>query len=219
MKHSILLSAFLFFTSSVWSQTKSKFNTMDKNTSTFETKWNGSISYGNTIFIGDLNKASSEKYLPNVALSLKFNKEFTPENSLLFSITSGKNSGEITLPNTNLISFKSQYTQGHLGYRKAITPTGIKIPQIHLNAGIGYYYADGTSLTTVNELTSEVSEEVWSLVFPFGMEISYYVQEEWGVVLGISNTIFTRDTVDFYDMNNNVDHQLIINLGICYSFN
>ena len=192
---------------------------MDQNTSAFKTKWSGSISYGNTIFIGDLNKAYSEKYLPNVALSLKFNKEFTPENSLLFSITSGKNSGEITLPNTNLISFESQYTQCHLGYRKAITPTGIQIPQIHLNAGIGYYYADGTSLITVNDQTSEFSKEVWSLVFPFGMEISYYVQEEWGVVLGISNSIFTRDSVDFYDINNNVDHQLIINLGICYSFN
>lgn len=192
---------------------------MDQNTSAFETKWSGSISYGNTIFIGDLNKAYSEKYLPNVALSLKFNKEFTPENSLLLSITSGKNSGEITLPNTNLISFESQYTQGHLGYRKAITPTGIQIPQIHLNAGIGYYYADGTSLITLNNQTSEFSKEVWSLVFPFGMEISYYVKEEWGVILSISNSIFTRDSVDFYDMNNNVDHQLIINLGICYSLN
>ena len=66
---------------------------------------------------------------------------------------------------------------------------------------------------------AELSDEVSSLVFPLGLELSYYFKEEWGMVLGISNNIFSRDNIDLYESNDNVDHQLIINLGICYSFN
>ena len=66
---------------------------------------------------------------------------------------------------------------------------------------------------------AELSDEVSSLVFPLGLEVSYYIKEEWGMVLGISNNIFTRDDIDLYENNDNIDQQLIINLGICYSFN
>ena len=31
--------------------------------------------------------------------------------------------------------------------------------------------------------------------------------------------IFSRDNIDLYESNDNIDQQLIINLGICYSFN
>ena len=67
---------------------------MDKNASNHEIKWSGSISYGNTIFIGDLNHFSSKRYLPNVALAIKFNKEYKSKSSVQFSIIAGKNSGE-----------------------------------------------------------------------------------------------------------------------------
>ena len=30
---------------------------------------------------------------------------------------------------------------------------------------------------------------------------------------------FSRDIIDLYESNDNIDQQLIINLGICYSFN
>ena len=66
---------------------------------------------------------------------------------------------------------------------------------------------------------AELSDEVSSLVFPLGLELSYYFKEEWGMVLGISNSIFSRDNIDLYESNDNIDQQLIINLGICYSFN
>tara|TARA_B100000161_G_scaffold44407_1_gene27671 strand:- start:2167 stop:2751 length:585 start_codon:yes stop_codon:yes gene_type:complete len=194
---------------------------MDKNISKHETRWDGSISYGNTIFIGDLSKTSTTKYLPNVALAIKFNKEYNPETSLQLSIITGKNSGENAPTSANIasINFRSQYTQGYIAYRKAITPTGIQIPQLHLHAGIGFYYADASRTWTLNGAVAELSDDVSSLVFPLGLELSYYFKEEWGMVLGVSNNIFSRDNIDLYESNDNIDQQLIINLGICYSFN
>ena len=184
---------------------------MDKNISKHETTWNGSISYGNTIFIGDLSKTSSKNYLPNLALAVKFNKEYNPENSLQLSIITGKNSGENAQTSTTIasINFRSQYTQAHIAYRKAISPTGIQIPQLHLHAGIGFYYADANSTWTLNGAVAELSDEVSSLVFPLGLEVSYYIKEEWGMVLGVSNNIFTRDNIDLYENNDNIDQQLI----------
>tara|TARA_B100001093_G_scaffold519778_1_gene610426 strand:- start:7553 stop:8137 length:585 start_codon:yes stop_codon:yes gene_type:complete len=194
---------------------------MDKNISKHETRWDGSISYGNTIFIGDLIKTSTTKYLPNVALAIKFNKEYNPETSLQLSIIKGNNSGEkaSTYPNIPSINFRSQYTQGYIAYRKAITPTGIQIPQLHLHAGIGFYYADASRTTTLNGAIAELSDEISSLVFPLGLELSYYIKEEWGMVLGVSNNIFSSDNIDLHETTIDLDQQLIINLGICYSFN
>ena len=221
MKNTILLSVLFIFSTTLCAQKKSKFNTMDKNISKHETRWDGSISYGNTIFIGDLSKTSTTKYLPNVALAIKFNKEYNPETSLQLSIITGNNSGENapTSPNIPSTNFRSQYTQGYIAYRKAITPTGIQIPQLHLHAGIGFYYADASRTTTLNESVAELSDEVLSLVFPLGLELSYYIKEEWGMVLGVSNNIFSRDNIDLYETSIDLDQQLIINLGICYSFN
>ena len=221
MKNTILLSVLFLFCTTLCAQKKSKFNTMDKNISNHETTWNGSISYGNTIFIGDLSKASSKNYLPNLALAVKFNKEYNPENSLQLCIIKGKNSGENAPTSANIasINFRSQYTQAHIAYRKAISPKGIQIPQLHLYAGIGFYYADANNTWALNGAVAELSDEVSSLVFPLGLEVSYYIKEEWGMVLGISNNIFTRDDIDLYENNDNIDQQLIINLGICYSFN
>ena len=221
MKNSISLTLLLLISTSIYAQKKSKYNTIDKNISIHETRWNGSISYGNSIFIGDLSKTSTKKYLPNVALAIKFNKEYNPETSLQLSIITGKNSGENAPTSDNIasIDFRSQYTQGYLAYRKAITPTGIQIPQLHLHAGIGFYYADAYRTWTLNGAVAELSDEVSSLVFPLGLELSYYFKEEWGMVLGVSNNIFNRDNIDLYESNDNIDQQLIINLGICYSFN
>ena len=221
MKNLISLIVLFLFSTSLCAQKKSKFNTMDKNISKHETRWDGSISYGNTIFIGDLSKTSTTKYLPNVALAIKFNKEYNPETSLQLSIITGKNSGENAPTSANIasINFRSQYTQGYIAYRKAITPTGIQIPQLHLHAGIGFYYADASRTWTLNGAVAELSDEVSSLVFPLGLELSYYFKEEWGMVLGVSNNIFSRDNIDLYESNDNIDQQLIINLGICYSFN
>lgn len=221
MKNLISLIVLFLFSTSLCAQKKSKFNTMDKNISKHETRWDGSISYGNTIFIGDLSKTSTTKYVPNVALAIKFNKEYNPETSLQLSIIAGKNSGENapTSPNIPSINFRSQYTQGHIAYRKAITPTGIQIPQLHLHAGIGFYYSDASRTWTLNESVAEISDKVSSLVFPLGLELSYYIKEEWGMVLGVSNNIFSRDNIDLYETAIDLDQQLIINLGICYSFN
>ena len=221
MKNLISLIVLFLFSTSICAQKKSKFNTMDKNISKHETRWDGSISYGNTIFIGDLSKTSSTKYVPNVALAIKFNKEYNPETSLQLSIITGKNSGENAPTSTNIpsINFRSEYSQGHIAYRKAITPTGIQIPQLHLHAGIGFYYADASRTWSLSESVAELSDEVSSLVFPLGLELSYYIKEEWGMVLGVSNNIFSRDNIDLYESNDNIDQQLIINLGICYSFN
>ena len=221
MKNTILLSVLFLFCTSLCAQNKSKFNTIDKNISQHETTWNGSISYGNTIFIGDLSKTSSKNYLPNLALAVKFNKEYNPENSLQLSIITGKNSGENVPSSTNTtsINFRSQYTQAHIAYRKAISPSGIQIPQLHLHAGIGFYYADANRTETLNGSVYELSDEVSSLVFPLGIEVSYYLKEKWGIVLGISNNIFSRDDIDLYENNDTIDQQLVINLGICYSLN
>ena len=221
MKNLISLTVLFLFSSSICAQKNSKYNTIDKNISKFESRWDGSISYGNTIFIGDLSKTSTTKYLPNVALAIKFNKEYNPETSLQLSIITGKNSGENAPTSTNIasINFRSQYTQGYIAYRKAITPTGIQIPQLHLHAGIGFYYADASRTWTLNGAVAELSDEVSSLVFPLGLELSYYFKEEWGMVLGVSNNIFSRDNIDLYESSDNIDQQLIINLGICYSFN
>ena len=221
MKNLISLIVLFLFSTSICAQKKSKYNTMDKNISKHETRWDGSISYGNTIFIGDLSKTSTTKYLPNVALAIKFNKEYNPETSLQLSIITGKNSGENAPTSANIasINFRSQYTQAHIAYRKAISPTGIQIPQLYLYAGIGFYYADAKNTWALNGAVAELSDEVSSLVFPLGLEVSYYIKEEWGMVLGISNNIFTRDDIDLYKNNDNIDQQLIINLGICYYFN
>ena len=221
MKNLISLILLFLFSTPICAQKKSKFNTFDKNISINEIRWDGSISYGNTIFIGDLSKTSTTKYLPNVALAIKFNKEYNPETSLQLCIITGKNSGENapTNANTASINFRSQYTEGFMAYRKAITPTGIQIPQLHLFAGIGFYYADASRTWTLNGAVAELSDEVSSLVFPLGLEFSYYFKEEWGMVLGVSNNIFSRDNIDLYESNDNIDQQLIINLGICYSFN
>ena len=221
MKNLISLILLFLFSTSIFAQKKSKYNTIDKNISKHETRWNGSICYGNTIFIGDLSKTSSTKYLPNVALAIKLNKEYNPATSLQLSVIKGKNSGENAPISTNIPStnFRSQYTQGYIAYRKAITPTGIQIPQLHLYAGIGFYYADASRTWTLNQSVAELSDEVSSLVFPLGLELSYYFKDEWGMVFGVSNNIFSRDNIDLYESNDNIDQQLIINLGICYSFN
>jgi len=221
MKNTILLTVLLLFSTNLCAQKKSKYNTFDKNISLNEKRWDGSISYGNTIFIGDLSKTSTSKYLPNVALAIKFNKEYNPETSFQLCIIAGKNSGENNTTNANIasINFRSQYTQGYMAYRKAISPTGIQIPQLHLHAGIGFYHADASRTWTLNGAEAELSDEVSSLVFPLGLELSYYFKEEWGMVLGVSNNIFSRDNIDLYESNDNIDQQLVINLGICYSFN
>ena len=152
---------------------------------------------------------------------MKFNKEYNLENSLQLSIITGKNSGENSPTSANLtsINFRSNYTQAHIAYRKVISPTGIQIPQLHLYAGIGFYYADAINTLELNGAVAELSDKVSSLVFPLGVEVSYYIKEEWGMLLGISNNIFTRDDIDLYENNKNIDQQLIINLGICYSLN
>lgn len=222
MKNTILLAVLFLCSTSLWAQKKSKFNTIDKNTSKHEIQWNGSISYGNTIFIGDLNHFSSERYLPNVALAVKFNKEFSPKHALQFGIITGKNSGENNPTDNNipLKNFRSQYTQANLAYRRALTNTGIQIPQLHLVAGAGYYYADAQLTHTLDDNTTEFSDDVWSLVFPVGLELSYYIQEEWGAVLSLTNNLFGRDHIDLLESSSNgLDHQIIINLGLCYKFN
>ncbi len=217
MRNTLFTLLVFIFSAEICAQRKSKFNTIDKNAKNTEVQWNGNISYGNADFIGDLKFNPSGKFLPNIALSVKLNKEFSTKNSLQFGLITGKNSGEnrpvLGVP---FLNFKSQFTQAFIAFRRALNPTGLKKLQVHLISGIGYHYGD-VELTSIGELVTITPEDIWSVFFPIGLEISYYLQEDWGVILSISDQMFGRDNIDLYeDIGNGLDHQLILNLGFCF---
>lgn len=220
MRNTIFVLLILVFSAELRAQKKSKFNTMDENSKKTEVQWNGNISYGNTDFIGDLNINTQRKFLPNIALSVKLNKEFNTKNSLQFGLITGKNSGENTPnPTTPFLKFRSQFTQAYIAYRKALTAPSLKKIQIHLITGVGYHYGDIELTSEFGELTSKTPANVWSIVFPIGLEMSYYIKEDWGVILSFSDQMFGRDNIDSYeDSSNGLDHQLILNLGFCFKF-
>ena len=228
MKKTLLLVLIFICSTHVIAQKKSRFNTVEKNATKREIKWNGSFSYGTTLFIGDLNQFSSEKYLPNVALAIKFNKEFNSKSALQLAIIAGKSTGENDFEGLlPLQTFRSQYLKSYLAYRRAISPSenkkGKTIPQLHLVIGAGYYYGNTYNTQYINpdeDLVLNLHQDVWSFVFPTGLELSYYIQDEWGTVISVTNNLFSKDTIDLYkDNSNGPDHQLIINLGLCYKFN
>ncbi len=228
MKNILLPVLILLCSTTVSAQKKSRFNTVDKNSTKSEIKWNGSFSYGTTLFIGDLNQFSSEKYLPNVALAIKFNKEFNTKSSLQLAVIAGKSTGENNFEGLlPLQTFRAQYLKSYLAFRRAISPLenkkGKTIPQLHLVIGAGYYYGNTYNTNYINpdeDLLITLHQDVWSFVFPTGLELSYYIQDEWGAVISVTNNLFNKDTIDLYkNSSNGPDHQLIINLGLCYKFN
>lgn len=227
MKNTLLLSLLLLCSTNIWAQKKSKFNTMDKGKSKHEKEWSGSLSYGNTEFLGDLSHQSEENYLPNLALSVKFNKEFNKKKGFQFAVTAGKNSGEsdFELPIANRF-FRSQYLQSQLVYRVAISPaknnkTGNAKPQVHLVFGAGYYLSKAKLFDPNLSIHNPIrSENISSLVFPAGIELSYYIKSTWGAMLSINNNTYLSDDIDLYEVESNgPDNQLFINLGLCYKFN
>ncbi|MAZ31387.1 MAG: hypothetical protein CMP57_04750 [Flavobacteriales bacterium] len=220
MRNTIFILLILVFSAELRAQKKSKFKTVDKNSKITQVRWNGNISYGNTNFIGDLNINTQRKFLPNIALSLKLNKEFSTKNSLQFGLITGRNSGENT-PNLNtpFFKFRSQFTQAYIAYRKALTAPSLKNIQIHLISGVGYHYGEIEFTSEFGEVTSKTPANIWSIVFPIGLEMSYYIKEDWGVILSFTDQMFGRDNIDLYeDSSNGLDHQLILNLGFCFKF-
>ena len=228
MKNTLLLALILLCSNTITAQKKSRFNTVDKNSAKHEVKWSGSFNYGTTLFIGDLNQFSSEKYVPNVALAIKFNKEFNAKNALQIAVIAGKSSGENTFEGLlPLQTFRAQYVKSYLAFRKAISPLennkGKTIPQLHMIIGAGYYYGNTSNTNYINpdeDLLLTLHQDIWSFVFPTGLELSYYIQDKWGAVISVTNNLFNKDIIDLYeDSSNGPDHQLIINLGLCYKFN
>ena len=220
MKNTIFVLLIFIFSSNLCAQKKYKFDTIDKNILKTEVKWNGNISYGNTYFIGDLNINPKGKFRPNIALSVKLNKEFNRNNSLQFGIIKGNNSGEnIQDLTTPFSKFRSQFSQVYIAYRKALTVFGIKKIQIHTISGVGYHYADVELTSEFQELVSKTTKDVWSIFFPIGLEISYFIHDSWGVILSFTDQIFGQDNIDlFQDSSNGQDNQLILNLGFCFKF-
>ena len=228
MKNTLLLSVLLFCSTTLLAQKKSKFNTMDKGKTNQNIKWNGSLSYGNTLFLGDLRHGSSERYLPNVALSMRFNKEKNHKKGYQLAVTVGKNSGEsdYDIPSFNRY-FRSQYLQGHIAYRKAISKyenakTGKALPQVHLLFGAGYYVAD-VKLFDPNEdplVIKPKQETISSVYFPLGLEVSYYFRQGFGFMASVNNNLYISDKIDLFEVSGNgPDNQLMFNLGMCYKFN
>ena len=211
----------------ILAQKKPKFKTLNNEPIKYEVKWSGSMSYGNTIFAGDLHHESSERYLPNVALAIKFNKEFNPSQGYQIAIITGKNSGQNSSShNENKMTFRSQYTQIYIAYRKSLSTPRNEItqknkPQFHLITGLGYYYADASLTTTANNFSPfKSTDDVWSLVVPIGLELSYYIQENWGAILSLTNNMYARDNIDLYESNDNgFDNQVMINVGLYYKLN
>lgn len=200
---------------------------MDKGKTTQNISWNGSLSYGNTIFLGDLRHSSAERYLPNVALSMRFNKEKNHKKGYQIAFTAGKNSGESDFdePQFNHY-FRSQYLQGHIAYRKAISKnenvkTGKTIPQVHFLIGTGYYIADVKLFQpSVDNINTKKHETISSVYFPFGLEVSYYLRQGFGFMASLSNNLYLNDKIDLYEVKNNgPDNQLMFNLGMCFKFN
>ena len=122
--------------------------------------------------------------------------------------------------------FRSQYLQGHLAYRLALSSatnenTGKAKPQIHFVLGAGYYLAKAKLFDPNESLYKTIrNENVSSFVFPSGIELSYYIKNTWGAMLSINNNLYLSDDLDLYEVESNgPDNQLIINLGLCYKFN
>jgi len=227
MKNALLLALLLFCSTTILAQKKSKFNTMDKDISAQSIKWNGSLSYGNTLFLGDLRHNSSENYLPNVALSMRFNKEKNHKKGYQLAVTIGKNSGESDFdePSFNRY-FRSQYLQGHIAYRKAISKhenlkTGNPVPQVHLLFGAGYYRADVKRYNpNIETLDPDKHETISSVYLPLGIEVSYYLRQGFGFIASVNNNLYLSDKIDLYEVEaNGTDNQLMFNLGMCFKFN
>ena len=227
MKNILLLTLLLLCSTTLLAQRKSKFNTMDKGKTAQNISWNGSLSYGNTLFLGDLRHNSAKNYLPNVALSMRFNKEKNHKKGYQLAVTAGKNSGESDFdePSFNRY-FRSQYLQGHIAYRKAISKhenpkTGKILPQAHLLFGCGYYIADVKRFDPNKDIFNpDKHETISSVYFPLGIEVSYYLRQGFGFIASVSNNLYLSDKIDLYEVQSNgVDNQLLFNLGMCFKFN
>jgi hypothetical protein len=227
MKKTLLFTLILLCSYSIKAQRKSKFNTMDKGKTTKNIKWNGSLSYGNTLFLGDLRHDSQERYLPNVALSVRFNKEKNHKKGYQLAVTAGKNSGEsdFDVPSFNRF-FRSQYLQGHIAIRRAISKhenvkNGNPLPQAHLLFGAGYYIADVKRFDpNVDNFTPDKHETIGSYYFPLGIEFSYYLRQGFGFIASLTNNLYLNDKIDLYEVQGNgTDNQLMFNLGMCFKFN
>ena len=224
MKNAILLSLILLCSTPLFAQRKSKFKAIANSKTSQKIEWNGSLSYGNTVFLGDLRHNSSERNLPNVALSMRFNKEKGPKKGYQFAITAGKNSGESDFDVSSFDRyFRSQYLQGHIAYRRSISKiksinSGKKIPQLHLLFGTGYYIAE-VKLFNLNldDETPEKQQTISSLYIPLGIEASYYLEQGFGFMASITNNLYLNDKIDLYEVKSNgVDNQLMFNIGMCY---
>jgi len=240
MKHSLLLSIALLLSSSVFAQKKTRFNTFDKNLSVHEINWTGSLSFGSTFFVGDLHQISSEKYLSNISLSTRFNKEYNDRHSLQIALNTGQNSGENDhsgyLP---MKVFRSKYVSTHMAYRRSLTNNLNRSKpesaiQLHLITGLGYYYANAilTEYTDIYTYTPEgeevlsgqkdireIEDDVWAFAIPVGLEATYYTPKNWGIIISITNSFFLNDTIDLYESKiNGYDNQINLNFGLCYKF-
>lgn len=224
MRKALLLSLIILCCSTVFAQRASKFKTKANSKAKQKTEWNGSLSYGNTLFLGDLRHNSSERYLPNSVLSMRFNKEKSYKMGYQMAITAGKNSGESDFNITSLNRyFRSQYIQGHIAYRRAISKkispnSGKKIPQIHFLIGSGFYVAD-VMLFDLNtdKINPEKEESINAIFIPMGLEASYFFEQGFGFIASITNNLYFNDKIDLYEVDNNrTDNQLMINIGLCY---
>tara|TARA_B110000977_G_scaffold140384_1_gene178194 strand:+ start:242 stop:925 length:684 start_codon:yes stop_codon:yes gene_type:complete len=224
MKNALILSLILLCSTSLFAQRKSKFKASANSKAAQNIEWNGSLSYGNTVFLGDLRHNSSERNLPNVALSMRFNKEKGSKKGYQLALTAGKNSGESEFDVDSFDRyFRSQYLQGHIAYRRAISKnesinSGKAIPQMHLLFGAGYYIAD-VKLFDLNldNATPEKQQTVSSLYIPLGIEASYYLEQGFGFMASITNNLYLNDKIDLYEVKSNgVDNQLMFNIGMCY---
>ena len=224
MRKALLLSLIFLCSSSVFAQRTSKFKTKANSKAKQKIEWNGSLSYGNTVFLGDLRHNSSERYVPNIALSMRFNKEKSYKKGYQMAITAGKNSGESDFNITSFNRyFRSQYIQGHIAYRRAIsrktsTNSGKKIPQIHFLIGSGFYVANVMLFDlNIDEVNPEKEESINAIYIPIGLEASYYFEQGFGFMASITNNLYLNDKIDLYEVDNNgTDNQLMINIGLCY---
>lgn len=243
MKNILLATIILLCSTSLYAQNKSRFKTISKSTKSSRPQWDGSFSFGNAFFLGDLKDNSSESSLLDVVLSTRFSKEFNKKYAIQFAISTGKNSGQNEfdnqLPKGETHIFKSNFLQGSINYRLALSSgkakkTGRNTPRLHLNVGAGYYYADahkkstiertyttGTDIQIVHTYTDITFEDknVWSFVIPAGLELSYYTNNDWGVLMSVMHNLYLSDDLDLYDSKiNGYDNQIMLHVGMCYKF-
>lgn len=220
----------LFFSLSqlAFAQVKAKFHTVDRHAQLYDSPYKhaitGSFSYGQSIFMADLDQKNS-RLAANQAFNFTVNKKIADRFSISTQFTAGELNGSGVYFDGNTSAF-SDFTNNYYSFsilsrehfiRKTKEFDPNKKFQIHSSIGIGILVSNILIETPFSDVIS-VHKTTERIFIPGTLEFSYFITEHLGLMCAGDINYFYSDELDLHIANSNEDYFLSARFGMCFKF-